>query len=40
MNPRNRGSLVGSGVLVLVGLFLLALQLAPNMAYFLRLELT
>ena len=40
MNPRNRGSLVGGLVLVLIGLFLLVLQLAPSMAYFLRLELT
>jgi len=40
MDPRNRGSLVGGLVLVLVGLLLLALQLAPSMAYFLRLELT
>jgi hypothetical protein len=40
MNPRNRGSLVGGLVLVLVGLFLLTLQLAPSMAHFLRLELT
>ncbi len=40
MNPRNRGSLVGGLVLVLVGLFLLALQLAPGMAYLLQLELT
>ena len=40
MNPRNRGSLVGGLVLVLIGLFLLVLQLAPNLAQFLRLELT
>jgi hypothetical protein len=40
MNPRNRGSLVGGLVLVLVGLFLLVLQLAPAMVNFLRLELT
>jgi hypothetical protein len=40
MNPRNRGSLVGGLVLVLVGLFLLVLQLAPAMTNFLRLELT
>jgi hypothetical protein len=40
MNRRNRGSLVGGLVLVLVGLFLLVLQLAPAMVNFLRLELT
>jgi hypothetical protein len=40
MNRRGRGSLVGGLVLVLVGLFLLVLQLAPAMVNFLRLELT
>ena len=40
MDSRNRGSLVGGLVLVLVGLFLLVLQLAPTLVNFLRLELT
>ena len=37
MDSRNRGSLVGGLILVLVGLFLLVLQLAPAMVNFLRL---
>ena len=40
MSPKNRGSVVGGLVLVLVGLFLLVLQLAPGIANLLRLEFT
>jgi len=40
MSPRSRGSAVGGLLLVLLGLFLLALQLWPNVGYLLRLEFT
>jgi len=40
MSPRSRGSVVGGLVLMLLGLFLLALQLWPNVGYLLRLEFT